>query len=95
MRPEVTTFLELGPLPSIAADPQENQRFEVALHAIVHPVSDQEAEALLGSFGEDDYFGLAWTLLHLIETSPTAFPLHVPAESDNMWLRHLYERKVR
>ena len=32
---------------------------------------DEEAEELVECFGPDDCFSLAWSLVHLVETSPT------------------------
>ena len=55
---------------STTATVPEVQEFEVLLSKVQTPVSDEEARALVKLFGPDDCFGLAWTLLHLIETSP-------------------------
>ncbi|MDJ0820225.1 MAG: hypothetical protein QNJ09_00270 [Paracoccaceae bacterium] len=92
MRPEVKSFVELGPLPSIDSGQDAIARAETALHAISQPVTDAEAEALLDCFGADDCFGLAWTLVHLIETSPTPLPRSAPGEVDNAWLHLLHAR---
>ncbi|MDX2851185.1 hypothetical protein [Actinacidiphila glaucinigra] len=35
-------------------------------------MTDEEAHALAGCFGDDECFGVAWVLLHLIETAPHA-----------------------
>lgn len=92
MRPEVLAFVALAPLPSETADSQEIERIEVALHAINAPVSDEEAELLVQCFGDDDCFGLAWTLLHLVETA-LAFEVdgHT-TDSDNPWIALLHQR---
>ncbi len=92
MRPEVIAFLNLGPLPSEEADEATIERAETALHSIAPPLDDDEAEALMGCFGKDACFGLAWTLVHLIETSPAACPLPLPSHADNAWLHLLYAR---
>jgi hypothetical protein len=42
------------------------------LEKITKPVSDEEAQALLDPFGPDDCFGMAWTVLHMIETAPSS-----------------------
>ena len=56
-------------------------------------MTDEEAKLLLGSFGPDDCFGLAWTLLHLIETAPGARHLVVePSATDNEWIQSLWRR---
>lgn len=63
-------FLALGPLPSEAAPPEQIKRHQNVLQAITRPVSLAEADALAQMFGPDDCFGLAWTLVHLIESAP-------------------------
>jgi hypothetical protein len=45
------------------ADLEQRERL---LHAIARPVSDEEAQLLVTCFGNDNCFGLAWTLLHLV-----------------------------
>lgn len=91
MREEVEALLALGPLPT-ENDARSVAPFEDALHAIQSPLSDDEAKALLALFGPDDCFGLAWTLLHLIETSPTPFPQERPDQNANPWHQLLYAR---
>jgi hypothetical protein len=46
------------------------QAFKSQLSKVQIPVTDKEACAMVRLFGPDDCFGLAWTLLHLIETAP-------------------------
>lgn len=92
MRPEVIAFLNLGPLPSEEADEATIERAETALHSIAPPLDDDEAEALMRCFGKDECFGLAWTLVHLIETSPTACPRPLLSRADNAWLHLLNAR---
>ena len=71
LRKVVEDFIELGPLPdSSAATEEDLDRREALLRAIAAPVSDEEAVALHGSFGPDGCYGLAWSLLHLVETAP-------------------------
>jgi hypothetical protein len=59
------------------------------------PIADDEARALVGLFGPDDCFGLAWSLLHLIETSPgwpIADALH---GQTGEWIDKLRERSLK
>lgn len=71
MQPAISALLGLGPLPSSAmASVPAMQAFETQLSKVKTPVKDEEACALVKLFGPDDCFGLAWTLLHLIETAP-------------------------
>ena len=97
IRPEVQKFIDLGPFPpSKGADPDDIERRGALLDRIVRPPSREEAAALLACFGPDDAFGLAWSLLHLIETTPGGIPLfHKPAPSDNEWVRRLWNRSHR
>lgn len=65
---------------------------EQALRAITKPVTDEEARLLVTCFGDDDCFGLAWTLLHVVETAPSPIPVTEPAPNSNMWLLLLWKR---
>jgi hypothetical protein len=49
--------------------------YEGLLSRVTPPVSNDEARSLVHLFGPDDCYGLAWTLLHLIESAP-GWPLH-------------------
>ena len=76
MRKEVQELLNLEPLPDWeTAEEEQLKRYESLLHNVAPPISDAEARSLLRLFGPDDCYGLAWTLLHLIETAP-GWPLH-------------------
>lgn len=71
MRDEVRQLVKLGPLPDEQSATEEQLGdIERWLLQISGPVSDEEARALVGLFGPDDCYGLAWTLLHLVETAP-------------------------
>jgi hypothetical protein len=71
MQPAIGALIELGSLPSSAETTVSTiQAFEERLSKVQTPVTDEEACALAKLFGSDDCFGLAWTLLHLIETAP-------------------------
>jgi len=93
MQPEVQQLIDLGPLPSSsAATVPVVQVFEQQLSKVQTPISDDEARALVKLFGPDDCFGLAWTLLHLIETAP-GWPLKdVLDASSGEWIDRLRER---
>jgi hypothetical protein len=71
IRPEVREVVALGALPAEdVAEQQDLEHRERLVRAITRPVTDDEARALLAVFGPDDCYGLAWTVLHLIETAP-------------------------
>jgi hypothetical protein len=76
IRKEVRNFIALGVLPPEDFEPDEALEMAVRragelLDRIKRPVSDEEADALAGCFGIDECFGLAHTLRHTIETSPS------------------------
>ncbi|MGW8948807.1 hypothetical protein [Streptomyces sp. NPDC055709] len=93
MRPEVQTFVADGPLPDWDADEEEIDRRVRQLEAISAPVTPDEAQALAACFGPDDCFGVAWSLLHLIETSPGPVPPLTPPDTDaGEWRHTLWNR---
>jgi len=97
VRPEVDALAALGPLPSEAVMTEEiAASYQARMHAIKPPLSGAEARLLMASFGPDDGYGLAWTLLHLIETAPDERSMRSqPTEFDNEWVRLLWERSRR
>jgi len=74
MRLEVQTFVADGPLPGWDASEEQIDRRDRQLAAISRPVTSEEAAALATCFGPDDCYGVAWTLVHLIETAPSPVP---------------------
>ena len=97
MRESVIQFISLGRLPDEeVAEVAQLQEFEVALKNIERPVSNQEAVALLSSFptGEHSCFGLAWSLLHLIETAPGWPPQEARQQESTPWIKTMLERAV-
>jgi hypothetical protein len=92
IRQSVADFLAAGPLPDEDQSAEAIQRSQDLLERIEAPVTDEEAAALLAGFGPDDCYGLAWTLLHLIETAPGAQTADYPADSDNPWVHRLRQR---
>jgi hypothetical protein len=98
MRSEVRELGEMGPLPSsdvAAEDLFRLEEYQRLLESIEKPVSDEEAIVLLELFGPDECFGLAWAVVHLVESAP-GWPLHVDMpDTDNDWLLLLRERAAR
>lgn len=96
MRREVVEFLSLGPLPpSGSADETQVERLGQALNKVVPPVSEEEAVALAFAFGPDECFGLAWKMLHLIESAPEGTPVGKLPVNDNEWMKRLRDRAQR
>ena len=93
MQTAVRELLSLGKLPaSTGADAETLRVFEDALAGIRKPVSDDDARALAGCFGPDDCFGLAWSLVHAVETAP-GWPLpDALTGTDGEWIALLRER---
>jgi hypothetical protein len=95
-RQVVLDFVDLGPLPDSSASEDKIALREGQLERIKPPVTEDEAKLLLRCFGPDDCYGLAWTLLHLIESAPSGVPLdRPPLDTDNEWLRRLWARSHR
>ncbi|MCL8012620.1 hypothetical protein [Streptomyces sp. AS02] len=94
MRPEVQAFVADGPLPDADAEGDEIDRRVDQLGAITRPVTAEEARALADCFGPDDCYGVAWTLLHLIETGPNPVLTVRPAAEENEWRHRLWQRAV-
>ncbi len=94
MRPEVQAFIADGQLPDWDTDDEEAvDRRHGQLEAIPRPVTATEAAALAACFGPDDCFGVAWTLLHLIETAPGPTPdIPRPGADANDWHHVLWQR---
>lgn len=95
-RSEVEAFVRLGPLPAEGDDSETDEQFEERtrlLHAIGSPVTDEEARLLASCFGVDNCFGLAWTLLHLVESAPSSVVTVAPAPGANQWLVLLWNRR--
>lgn len=92
-RLEIEGLLKFGPFPSEQqANPEVIDQQEKLVKQIQLPILDEEAKALLTLFGPDDYFGLAWTILHLIESAPH-WPLQdCLAGTSNEWIERLKQR---
>lgn len=93
MQPAVQELVALGRLPdSPGASIDALQRLEDTVRGIRTPLTNEEARALTGCFGTDDCFGLAWSLLHAIETAPGWPLVDVLGDADNEWIERLRER---
>jgi hypothetical protein len=93
IRQEVIELGTLGPFPaSGAVELTQIEQRQRLLDAIKSPVTDAEARELVKLFGPDDYFGLAWTVLHLVESAP-GWPLEdCLASVDDEWIQTLRRR---
>jgi hypothetical protein len=93
MRKPIYDLLELGPFPSYKANAELIDKYERLISSIKPPVTDEEATALVKMFGPDDCYGLAWTLLHLIETAP-GWPIKDCLYGDNEWVNTMRTRAI-
>jgi hypothetical protein len=97
MRKEIIELIKLGPLPAgtVDSDPDLIDRYADLIQAIIRPVTDEEACALVKLFGPDDCFGVAWSLLHLIETAPSWPIAECLRDRSNEWVRLLAASAAR
>lgn len=96
MRKSVSDLISMGPLPSEdSSDINLIQKYQDILHSIHLPLSDEEALRLVSLFGSDESYGLAWTLLHLIETSGKIFTRNEMAGKVNPWIERLISRSSK
>jgi hypothetical protein len=64
---------------------------EALVRSISRPLNLAEAVALARVLGDDNCFGLAWSLVHLIETAPGWGLEHIP-EGGGPWPSALRQR---
>jgi hypothetical protein len=92
MRPEIQMLEKMGRFPAeagVTADDVDER--DALLTAIEKPLTDEEACVLVRLFGPDSFFGVAWEMLHLIETAP-GWPLVECLTDDNEWIEDLKRR---
>lgn len=94
----IKQLIELGKFPTAGEsvnDPNGQEHIE-KVHSLIKeirtPISNLEAIALATIFGEDGYFGLAQTLMHIIESAPDWPIKEIFKDSDNEWIRTLKHR---
>ncbi len=96
IRSAVGELVRLGAFPSSkGADLLLIKRQEELLHRIRPPISDAEARELVKLFGPDDYYGLAWTVLHLVEGAPNWPLADCLTSRSSEWIDRLRERVAR
>jgi hypothetical protein len=87
-------LVSLGPLPANdALDAQFAQRYEEAIESLPPTPTAEEAAALVDLLPSDEgtAFGLAWSIVHVIEASP-AWPVPKALDDRNVWVTRLRER---
>lgn len=95
MQKSVIELIKLGPLPSEqSSDIDLIKQYQDLLEGIKIPICDNEAIELSVVFGNDDCFGLAWTLLHIIETAPNWPIKQALKNKNNEWIQTLIARSL-
>ncbi len=96
MQVAIQSLLHLGALPASAVVEEDwLKQFEESILKVTPPITNDEARALIKLFGPDDCFGLAWSLVHLIESAPD-WPLgDCLTDMSNQWIKLLKESAER
>lgn len=96
VREEVRRLVALGPVPDEADPDAPWDEWQQAAEALPAPATDEEAETVLTLLPADEGsgFGIAWPLLHFVETAP-GWPLMARLDDSTWWLRFLRERAQR
>jgi hypothetical protein len=98
MRESVTRLVSKGQMPPEASASEEAvDELYAFINAIQPPVSDDEAKALFNVYPatEETCYGIAWTLLHLIETCPNVCSIVNAVPEGNPWVQQMKERCER
>lgn len=93
MRSEIEKLIELGKLPnSSSVDIDRLEKQQQLISCLVLPATNDEACAAINLLGDDECFGLAWSLLHFIESAP-GWPIDMCLQDiENVWVIRLRER---
>lgn len=96
VRKEIEEMKALGPLPAEdASDLTVLKEYEELYRAIAKPVTDEEARVLVELLGSDGCFGLASSIMHLVESAPS-WPLDdCLCDLTNEWKVELRNRAIR
>jgi hypothetical protein len=96
VRKEIEEMSALGPLPpEDSRDIELMKKYDKLYRAISKPVTDEEARVLIKLFGQDGCFGLASSLMHLIETAPGWPLIECLQDQKNEWIVEMRNRCIR
>jgi hypothetical protein len=91
--------MSMGAMPDDTVDIGEAElsNWNAAIVALPVPLTDDEAIGLLNCFPADDglVFGVAWSLLHAVETAPYGPHLLSQLDQRSPWRAILWERASR
>ena len=96
VREPVRRLVEMGPFPPESDELSDEvvEGFEKIVRSLPEPVTNEEARALTGVFGDDGFYDLASYLVHVIETAP-GWPLVDALRGNNQWIEYLADRSAR
>src|SRR5687768_15601196 len=94
VRDAVKALVAAGPMPSEDDEDSDLENWEKPLLSLKAPLSDEEADALIGIFPPDLAFGLGFTLLHLVESAP-GWGLAMAARIQEKEWRERAEKRLR
>jgi hypothetical protein len=91
-----SSLAALGTMPPESQDEALWARWHQVVEALPAPATDEEARAAASALPSDDStgFGLAWGLVHFIESAP-GWPLSDVVAGDGPWLSFLRDRADR
>lgn len=89
MRREVSDLVALGRFPRESETTEGDVAArQVLLEGLDAPLTDEECRALISILGEDDYYGLSWAVVHLVESAP-GWPIWDCLQGESPWPAHL------
>jgi len=97
MRQEFDELRLLGQLPAgDELSPRQAERYEEAIRRLPNAPTGEEATALLSLLPPDETtsFGIAWTLVHAIESSPD-WPVWDALDDRTWWRALLVDRATK
>ena len=95
IREEVRALQAMGAFPNEDdVTPERVDEYDALLESITPPVSDEEAAILVGLFGPDSLYGVAWSVVHLVETAPGWHNRTALSEAHPEW-RETLEQRLR
>jgi hypothetical protein len=99
MRPEIIELERLRRMPDETTVLREGLNemvgnYEPLLGSIREPVTDEDARVLVNPFGAgpDSLFGLAWAVLHLVESAPRWPLADCLTYTESQWIPRLSRR---
>ncbi len=89
MRPEIVRLVRMGRFPAEDETTEEEvESRQRLLEGVTGPLTDEEARALISILGDDDYYGLSWAVVHLVESAP-GWPIWGCLGGESTWTSHL------